>query len=57
MARVAWELLRIVVKPQEVCISLLFMKIDSENQVSLCDILGRLGWKETRLFMSSSTET
>jgi hypothetical protein len=57
MARVARELLRIVVKPQEVCISLLFMGIDSENQVGLCDILGRLGWKETRLFMSSSTET
>jgi hypothetical protein len=33
------------------------MGIDSENQVGLCDILGGLGLKEIRLFVSSSTET
>jgi hypothetical protein len=57
MARVAWELPRIVVKSQKVYIALLFMGIDSENQVGLCDILGGLELKETRLFVSSSTET
>jgi hypothetical protein len=57
MARVARELLRIVVKSQKVCIALHFVGIDSENQVGLCDILGGLGLKETRLFMSSSMET
>jgi hypothetical protein len=57
MARVARELPRIVVKPREVCIALLFMGVDSENKVGLCDILGGLGLKETQLFVSSSTET
>jgi hypothetical protein len=57
MARVAWELPRIVVKFREVCIALLFVGIDSENLVSLCDILGGLWLKETRLLMSSSMET
>jgi hypothetical protein len=57
MARVARELPRIVVKPQEVCIALHFVGIDSENQVGFCDILGGLWLKETRLFVSSSTET
>jgi hypothetical protein len=57
MARVAWELPRIVVKSQKVCIVLLFVGIDSENQVGLCDILGGLGLKETWLFVSSSMET
>jgi hypothetical protein len=56
MARVAWELPRIVVKSQKVCIALLFVGIDSENQVGLCDILGGLGLKETWLFVSSSME-
>jgi hypothetical protein len=56
MARVARELPRIVVKPQEVCIVLLFVGIDSENQVGLCDILGGLWLKEIQLFVSSSTE-
>jgi hypothetical protein len=57
MARVARGLPRIVMKPWEVCIALLFMGIDSENKVGLCDILGGLGLKETQLFVSSSTET
>jgi hypothetical protein len=57
MARVARELPRIVVKSREVCIVLLFMRIDSENQAGLCNNLGGLGLKETRLFVSSSTET
>jgi hypothetical protein len=57
MARVARELPRIVVRPQKVCIALLFMGIDSVNQVGLYDILGGLGLKETQLFVSSSTET
>jgi hypothetical protein len=57
MARVARELPRIVVKPREVCIVLLFVGIDSENQVGLCDILGGLWLKEIQLFVSSSTET
>jgi hypothetical protein len=57
MARVARELPRIVVKHQKVCIALLFIGIDSENQVRFCDILRGLGLKETQLFVSSSTET
>jgi hypothetical protein len=46
-----------MVKPREVCIALIFVGIDSENQVGLCDFLGGLWLKETRLFVSSSTET
>jgi hypothetical protein len=42
---VARELPRIVVKPREVCIALLFVGIDSENQVDLSGNLGRLGLK------------
>jgi hypothetical protein len=56
MARVARELPRVGVRPREVCIALLFMGIDSVNHVDLCDILGGLGLKETRLFVSSSIE-
>jgi hypothetical protein len=44
-------------KYRKVCIAFLFMGIDRENQVGLCDILGGLGLKEIRLFVSSSTET
>jgi hypothetical protein len=33
------------VKPREVCIALLFVGIDSENQVDLSGNLGRLGLK------------
>jgi hypothetical protein len=57
MAMVSRELPRIVVKPREVSIALLFVGIDSESQVGLCDILGGLMFKETRLFVSSSMET
>jgi hypothetical protein len=42
---VARELPRIVVMPREVCIALLFVGIDSENQVDLSGNLGRLGLK------------
>jgi hypothetical protein len=51
------ELSRIVVESWEVCIILLFMGIDSEHQVDLGGNLGELGLKETRHFMSTSTET
>jgi hypothetical protein len=57
MVRVARELPRIVVRPREVCIVLLFVGIDSVNQVGLCDVLRGLGLKETRLFVSSSMDT
>jgi hypothetical protein len=40
----------IMVKPRKVCIALLFVGIDSENQVVLCDILEGLGLKETRFY-------
>jgi hypothetical protein len=53
---VARELLRIVVKSEEVCIALLFMGIDSKIRVGLGGNLGGLGLKETQLFVSSSTE-
>jgi hypothetical protein len=53
---VARELPRFVVKSQEVCIALLFMDIDSDNQVDLGGNLVGLGLKETRLFVSTSTE-
>jgi hypothetical protein len=56
MARVARELPRIVVKSREVWIALPFMGNDSENQVCLCGILGGLGLKETRLFVSFSMD-
>jgi hypothetical protein len=46
-----------VVDSQKVCIALLFLGIDSEHRVDLGDNLGGLGLKETRLFVSSSTET
>jgi hypothetical protein len=52
---VARELPRIVVKSQEVCITLLFVGIDSENQVGLGGNLRGLWLKETRLFVSFST--
>jgi hypothetical protein len=45
-----------VVEYQEVCIALLFVGIDSEHRVGLGGNLGRLELKETRLFVSSSTE-
>jgi hypothetical protein len=54
---VAREVPRIVIESQEVCIILLFMRIDSEHQVGIGGNLGGLGLKETRLFVSSSTET
>jgi hypothetical protein len=53
---VAWELPRIVVKSRELCIALLFVGIDSDNLVDLGGNLGGLGLKETRLFVSISTE-
>jgi hypothetical protein len=40
----------------EVCIALPFVRIDSEHQVGLGGNLRGLGLKETRLFVSSSTE-
>jgi hypothetical protein len=42
---------------QEVYIALLFMGIDSEDQVDPNDNLGGLGLKETRLVVSPSMET
>jgi hypothetical protein len=57
MARVARELPRIMVKSQKICITLLFVGVDSKNRVDLGDNLGGLGLKETQLFVSSSTET
>jgi hypothetical protein len=54
---VAWELPRIVVMSQEVCVALLFMGIDSENRVDFGANLGGLVLKETWLFVSTSTET
>jgi hypothetical protein len=51
-----WQLPRIVVESQKVCIVLLFMGIDSENRVGLGGNLGGFGLKETRLFVSSSME-
>jgi hypothetical protein len=42
---------------QEVCVALLFMGIDSENRVDFGANLGGLVLKETRLFVSTSTET
>jgi hypothetical protein len=54
---VARELPRILVKSWEVCITLLFVGIDSENWVDLGGNLGGLGLKETRLFVSTSMET
>jgi hypothetical protein len=47
----------IVVKSQKVCITLLFVEIDSENWIDLGGNLEGLGLKETRLFVSTSTET
>jgi hypothetical protein len=46
---VGQELPRLVVKSREVCITLLFVGIDSKNQVGLGGNLGGLGLKETRL--------
>jgi hypothetical protein len=45
-----------VVKSQEVCIALLFIRIDSENLVDLGGNLGGLELKDTLLFVSTSTE-
>jgi hypothetical protein len=45
-----------VVKTGEVWIALLFMGIDSENQVDLGGNLGGLWLRETQLFVSSSTK-
>jgi hypothetical protein len=42
----ALELPRIVVESQEVCITLLFVGIDSEHRVGLGGNLGALGLKE-----------
>jgi hypothetical protein len=53
---VTQELSWIVVESQEVCIALLFMGIDSEHRVGLGGNLGGLWLKETRLFVSTSTE-
>jgi hypothetical protein len=53
---IAREVPRIVVESQEVCITLLFMRIDSEHRVGIDGNLGWLGLKETQLFVSSSTE-
>jgi hypothetical protein len=53
---VALELPRIVVEFREVCITLLFVGINSEHRVGLGGNLGGLGLKETRLFVSSSME-
>jgi hypothetical protein len=50
---VARELSRIVVESREICIALLFMRIDSEHRVGLSGNLGGLGLKETRLFVST----
>jgi hypothetical protein len=49
---VTWELLRIVVESQEVCIALLFVRIDSELQIDLGGNLEGLGLKEIRLFVT-----
>jgi hypothetical protein len=46
-----------MVKSREVCIALLFVGIDSENQVSLGGNLGGLGLKEIWLFVSILMET
>jgi hypothetical protein len=46
-----------MVESQKVCITLLFMQIDSEHWVGLGGNLGGLGLKETRLFVSNSMET
>jgi hypothetical protein len=46
-----------MVKSREVCITLLFVGIDSENRVDLSGNLGGLELKETRLFVSTSMET
>jgi hypothetical protein len=54
---IARELPRIVVESQEVCIALLFVRIDSEHRVCLGGNLEGLGLKETSLFVSSSMET
>jgi hypothetical protein len=51
------EVPRTVVESWEVCIALLFVGIDSEHRVGVGGNLGGLELKETRLFMSSSTET
>jgi hypothetical protein len=48
---------RLVVKSQEVCIILLFVGIDSKNQVGLGGNLGGIGLKETWLLVRSSMET
>jgi hypothetical protein len=52
----ALELPRIVVESQEVCITLLFVGIDSEHRVGLGGNLGAVGLKEIWPFVSSSTE-
>jgi hypothetical protein len=44
------------VKSEKVCIALLFVGIDSEHRVGLGGNLGGLRLKETRLFVSTSTE-
>jgi hypothetical protein len=50
------ELPRIVVESRKVCIALIFVGIDSEHRVDLGGNLEGLGLKETRPFMSTSTE-
>jgi hypothetical protein len=51
------EFPRIVVKSRKVYIAPLFVGIDSNNRVGRGGNLGGLGLKETRLFVSPSTET
>jgi hypothetical protein len=46
-----------VVESQKVCITLLFMRIDSEHQVDLGGNMEGLGLKESRLFVSTTMET
>jgi hypothetical protein len=46
-----------VVESQEVRIVLLFVGIDSEHRVGFGGNLEGLGLKETRFFVSTSTET
>jgi hypothetical protein len=46
-----------VVESWEICIALPFVGIDSEHWVGLGGNLGGFGLKETRLFVSTSTET
>jgi hypothetical protein len=53
---VAQELPRIMMKSQKVYIVLFFMGIDSENRADLGGNLGGIWLKETRLFVSTSTE-